>query len=92
MITPVRGSAPAGPAVPPDAVTASGSGLDPDISPTYARLQIPRVAKARGMTVAELRAVVDAHTSGRTLRFLGEPIVNVVALNLDLDNRYPYRG
>jgi K+-transporting ATPase ATPase C chain len=92
VITPVRGSAPPVPAVPPDAVTASGSGLDPDISTTYALLQIPRVAKARGMTIAELRAVVDAHTSGRTLGFLGEPTVNVVALNLDLDNRYPYRG
>jgi potassium-transporting ATPase KdpC subunit len=92
VITPVRGSAPAVPAVPPDAVTASGSGLDPDISPAYARLQIPRVAKARGMSVPELAALVATHTSGRALGFLGEPAINVVALNLDLDTRYPYRG
>jgi potassium-transporting ATPase KdpC subunit len=92
VITPVRGTAPAVPVVPADAVSASGSGLDPDISSAYARLQIPRVAKARGMTVAELRAVVAAHASGRTLGFLGEPTVNVLALNLDLDNRHPYRA
>jgi potassium-transporting ATPase KdpC subunit len=92
VITPVQGSAPAVPAVPPDAVTASGSGLDPDISPAYARLQIPRVAKARGMSVAELAALVTTRSSGRALGFLGEPTINVVALNLDLDTRYPYRG
>ena len=92
VITPVRGTAPAVPVVPADAVTASGSGLDPDISPAYARLQAARVAMARGMTIAELDAVVDAHTRGRTFGFLGEPTVNVLALNLDLDSRYPYRA
>jgi potassium-transporting ATPase KdpC subunit len=92
VITPVRGTAPAVPVVPADAVTASGSGLDPHISPSYARLQIARVAKVRGMSVADLDAVVAAHTSGRFLVFLGEPTVNVVTLNLDLDSRYPYRA
>jgi K+-transporting ATPase ATPase C chain len=92
IITPVRGTAPAVPVVPADAVTASGSGLDPHISPIYAELQEIRVARARGMSVAALREVVDAHTSGRVLGFLGQPRVNVVALNLDLDRLYPYRG
>ena len=92
VITPVRGTAPAVPVVPADAVTASGSGLDPDISPAYAQLQLARVANARGMSIADLDAVVAAHTSGRTLGFLGEPTVNVLALNLDLDNRHPYRA
>jgi len=92
VITPVRGTAPAVPVVPADAVTASGSGLDPHISPAYAQLQLARVAKARGMSIAELDAVVAAHASGRTLGFLGEATVNVLALNLDLDNRYPYRA
>jgi potassium-transporting ATPase KdpC subunit len=92
VITPVRGTAPAVPVVPAEAVTASGSGLDPHISSAYARLQLARVAKVRGMSVAELDAVVAAHTSGRFLVFLGEPTVNVVTLNLDLDSRYPYRA
>jgi len=89
---PVRGGAPAHPAVPADAVTASGSGLDPDISPAYARLQAPRIAKARAMTVAQVLAVIDKYRSGRGLGLLGEPVVNVLEVNLDLDATHPYRG
>ncbi|TDU90196.1 K+-transporting ATPase ATPase C chain [Kribbella voronezhensis] len=70
--------------VPPDALTASGSGLDPQISPAYAALQINRVARERGLGVAEVRQLVKENTSGRTLGFLGEPTVNVVTLNADL--------
>jgi K+-transporting ATPase ATPase C chain len=77
-----EGVAPA--AVPPDAVTSSASGLDPDISPAYADLQVARVARERGMTTPEVRSMVDAHTSGRILGFLGEPRVNVLELNLAL--------
>jgi len=75
--------------VPIDLVTTSASGLDPHISPAAAEFQIPRVASERGLSELELRSIVSAHTEGRQLRFLGEPRVNVLELNLDLDNRRP---
>lgn len=85
----IRGEAPAHPAVPADAVTASGSGLDPDISVAYARLQAARIARARRVPTDRVLALVGTHTTGRALGFLGEPAVNVVDLNVDLDRRYP---
>ncbi|WP_448950869.1 potassium-transporting ATPase subunit KdpC [Labrys neptuniae] len=71
--------------IPADAVTTSGSGLDPDISPADAALQIARVAKARNLPEADVKALVDAQTSGRLFGMIGEPRVNVLALNLALD-------
>ncbi|MGW1782600.1 potassium-transporting ATPase subunit C [Streptomyces sp. NPDC002143] len=70
--------------VPADAVTSSGSGLDPDISPDYADIQVHRVAEKNGLTVAQVQKLVDEHTDGRTLGFIGEPRVNVLELNIAL--------
>ncbi|HTW18799.1 MAG TPA: potassium-transporting ATPase subunit C [Mycobacteriales bacterium] len=86
-IVPIHGPGKAWPRnpVPPDAVTASGSGLDPDISPAYADLQAPRVARARNLPVSQVMALIKKYTSGRTLGFMGNPAVNVLQLNLALD-------
>ena len=76
-------------AIPADAVTASGSGLDPDISPAYAAIQVNTVAAARHVSPAAIRALVAKYTSGREIGILGEPAVNVLQLNIALDQRYP---
>jgi K+-transporting ATPase ATPase C chain len=87
----IRGNAPANPAVPADAVTASASGLDPNISVAYAKLQAARVARIRGTDAAAVLKLVDKYTTGRALGFMGEPGVNVLELNMALDKQYPAR-
>jgi K+-transporting ATPase ATPase C chain len=91
-VVPIRGDAPAQPKVPADAVTASGSGLDPHISPAYAQLQAPRIAKARGVPESSVLQAIKDNDDGRVLGFMGEPRVNVLTLNIELDKKYPFRG
>jgi K+-transporting ATPase ATPase C chain len=78
--------------IPADAVTASGSGLDPDISPQNAYLQVNRIATARHVSPAQVRALVARYVQGRTLGFLGEPRADVLTLNIALDQQYPFHG
>jgi K+-transporting ATPase ATPase C chain len=92
QIVPIRGSAPAEPTVAADAVTASGSGLDPHISIAYADMQVSRIADARGTSADLIRQAVADNTDGRWLGFVGEPTVNVLKLNLELDQKYPAKS
>lgn len=78
-----------GVAIPADAVTTSGSGLDPDVSPLNARRQADRIARSRAAPVAAVEALIEAHTTYPTLGFIGQPAVNVLAVNRALDERYP---
>ena len=77
--------------IPIDMVTTSGSGLDPHITPANAAFQIPRVAKARGLSEADLAKLVSAHTEGRQYRLFGERRINVLEVNLTLDEKYPIK-
>jgi len=77
--------------LPADMLTASGSGLDPDISPANAALQVARVARARGVPEADIAALVEKHIAGRSLGVFGEPCVNVLSLNIALQEAYPSR-
>jgi K+-transporting ATPase ATPase C chain len=78
--------------LPADLLTASGSGLDPEISPGSAEAQAARVAKARGVSLEEVEQLISQNTKGPDLGFLGEPRVNVLELNLDLDRKFPAKG
>lgn len=75
--------------IPADAVTTSGSGLDPDISPEFAQLQAPRIAAARHASLADVQALLQSETKGRLLGVIGEPRLNVLAVNVALDQRWP---
>jgi K+-transporting ATPase ATPase C chain len=77
--------------IPADLLTTSASGLDPDISPAAALAQAARVAQARGATLEQINQLIETHTEGRRFGFLGEPRVNVLLLNLDLNQKFPLK-